>query len=214
MNRTVRQRKPGRGRREEIADAALTLAFEAGPAAVSTSMIAQRLGITQPAIYKHYRSKREIWAAVGEEIACRIAANLARLDGLPHGPAEKIRIQVADHLRLIETIPALPEIVLLHERDAALLEMRNRVLEAMADFRARLVALVEEGIAQGEFSAGIDAEDAASLLMGLIQHLVLRMIISRRPAGLVAEAERLLPLLFHGLFPRRPPSGDQNRSQT
>ncbi len=194
------KRKSAATRRSEIARTALALAFEVGPAGVSTGMIADRLGISQPALYKHYRNKRDIWAGIGDDVAARIAANAARVQSADCSPAERIRMQVLDHLRLIETIPALPDIMLLRDRDESLVPLRDRVLAAMSGFRAGLAALVAEASASGQFSRGIDPNDAASLLMGLIQNLVLRMTLSRRPGGLVLDAERLLTLLLGGFM--------------
>ncbi len=201
---------PGSGtRRAEIARAALELAAEAGPAAVSTGMIAARLGISQPALYKHVRNKRDIWAGIGEEIAARIAANLSRAQAEECSPLARLRRQVLDHLRLIAEIPALPDIVLLRGHDDSLAPLRERVLEAMSEFHARLSVEVREAREAGHFAPDIDPEDAASLLMGLIQNLVLRMTLSGRPGNMVGDGERLLELLLRAfLTPAADPGGD------
>ena len=189
--------KPGPGtRRAEIARAALDLAAEVGPAAVSTGMIAARLGISQPALYKHFRNKRDIWAGIGEEIAARIAANLARARSEAAAPVARLRRQVLDHLRLIGEIPALPDIVLLRGHDDSFAPLRARILDAMSDFHARLVEEVARAQDTGAFAPDIDPEDAASLLMGLIQNLVLRMTLSGRPGDMAGDGERMLNLLL------------------
>ncbi len=191
-------------RRAEIARVALDLAAEMGPAAVSTGMIAARLGISQPALYKHFRNKRDIWAGIGEEIATRITANLSRAQAEEHAPLARLRRQVLDHLRLIAEIPALPDIMLLRGHDDSLAPLRERVLEAMSEFHARLAEAAREAHGTGLFAPDVDPEDAASLVMGLIQNLVLRMALSGRPGDMTGDGERMLELLMRAFLTPQP----------
>ena len=217
MNTTRQAQRPGRGasgvasgsdnRRVEIARAALELAAEVGPAGVSTGMIAARLGVSQPALYKHFRTKRDIWAGIGEEIAGRIAANLARVRSGARAPVERIRRQVLGHLRLIDEIPALPEIMLLRGGDASLAPLRERILAAMSGFHAQLVEEVARARADGDFAPDADPEDAASLLLGLIQNLVLRRVLSSKSGDLAADGHRMLALLLRAFL--RQPDGQE-----
>lgn len=54
----------GNGRKEEIVLATLELAAEKGLANVSMNMIAEKIGIKKPSIYKHFESKDEIVEAM------------------------------------------------------------------------------------------------------------------------------------------------------
>ena len=47
-------------RKSEIIKATLELASEYGLAAVSMNQIAEKLGISKPALYKHFESREEI----------------------------------------------------------------------------------------------------------------------------------------------------------
>ena len=54
----------GNNRKEEIVNATLELAAQKGLANVSMSMIADRIGIKKPSLYKHFASKDEIVEAM------------------------------------------------------------------------------------------------------------------------------------------------------
>lgn len=67
------------GRRDEVIEAATALLRESGPAALTSVNVAARLGITQPAIYRHVRDMDELTtiasrAVVGELASVMIAA--------------------------------------------------------------------------------------------------------------------------------------------
>ena len=97
-------------RQTDIIQTTLDLAFEVGPNAVSTSLIAKRLRISQPAIYKHFTTKDAIWQAISEQLAKGIAGNLreGRASSLP--PERVLRDVILRHLAFVQHVPALPSI--------------------------------------------------------------------------------------------------------
>lgn len=196
-------RKTAQDRKAEIQEAALSLAFDVGPDRVTTGMIANRLGLTQPAIYKHFPCKDGIWLAVADQLSGRIADNITRAETAALAPDVRLRMLVVDHLRLVQETPALPEIMVMRDAHATQGALRARMQASMAGFRNALIANARTAVAEGIFRADIDAKDAATLIFGIIQSLVLRMLLTRDPAILLADGERLLNLLLSGFARQR-----------
>jgi len=57
--------------RSQIVDAALTILNEVGIDGLSTRLIAQRLGVQQPALYWHFKGKQALLAAMNAEMLRR-----------------------------------------------------------------------------------------------------------------------------------------------
>ena len=57
-------RKPADERKDEILRAALRLADELGPDRLTTNAVAEAVGLTQPAIFRHFPTKTVLWQAV------------------------------------------------------------------------------------------------------------------------------------------------------
>ncbi len=188
------KRKAAQDRKAEILRTALDLAFDVGPDMVTTGMIASRMGLTQPSIYKHFSSKEDIWIQVAEFLTRQISENLARCREGTLAPDARLRMQVADHLDLIARHPALPEIMVLRDLHKGHAALRERIMGNMTAFHAVLVANFRAAQEKGIFRRQIDAPDAASLLLGVIQSLVLRMMLTRDPAILRRDGMRLLDL--------------------
>ncbi len=184
-------------RRAEIAQAALDLAFTAGPDRVTTGMIATQLGLSQPAIYKHFPRKEDIWIAIADLLGQRIADNITDAATRPPG-LPRLRQLVQGHLALVTAAPALPDIMIMRDPDAKRGPVQPRMMQALASMRAALVENIGHAIDQGDIRPEIDKTDAATLIIGLIQSLILRMLISRNPAILLADGPRLLALLLSG----------------
>lgn len=193
---TIRKTAPDR--RADIARAALSLAVDVGPGQVSTGMIAERLGLTQPAIYKHFPRKSDIWLAVAEHLSALIARNIARAAAAPVTPDARLRMLVMDHLEVVRDNPALPDIMVMRDAREAQGELRSTMQASMAGLRNALVDNVRAAVAQGIFREAVDPADAATLLLGIIQSLVLRMLMGRNPQILPQDGERLLNLQLAG----------------
>lgn len=190
----MKARKSGQDRKAEILQAALDLAFEAGPDRLTTGMIADRLGLTQPAIYKHFRNKEDIWQGVADSLCDLIAANIARSRDTSITPERRLRRLVLGHLRLVRDNPALPQIMVMRDPTEAQGASLAQIRASMSKFRDNLIEAIRQAQSAGHFRADIDASDGATLIFGTIQGLVLRVLLTRDPEIMLREGERLLDL--------------------
>jgi AcrR family transcriptional regulator len=190
----MRARKSSQDRKAEILAAMLDLAFEVGPAHVTTGMLAGRLGLTQPAIYKHFPNKKDIWNEVTNSLCARIRENVQQGATATNPPLAKLKLLVLGHLRLVAATPALPEIMASRDPSGTLAPFRQHIHAAMGAFRAALRKNLVSAQQAGQLRAGIATDDAEMLLFGIIQSLVLRLIVTRNPTTLATDGERLLDL--------------------
>jgi len=190
----MRIRKSAEDRKAEIVQAALALAFEMGPEGVTTGMIADRLGLTQPAIYKHFPNKDDIWRSVTLNLSAQIVANISGAADQAVRPVEHLRLLVLGHLQLVHSAPALPEIMVARDPTGAQNAVRAEIQSRMTEFFNTLINTIVDAQDIGRLRADIEANDLATLIFGVIQSLVLRMLVTRNPEVLLADSERLLDL--------------------
>lgn len=191
------------GRQGEIVQATLDLAFDVGPDAVSTSLIAKRLGLSQPAIYKHFKTKDAIWLAACGLLSDRITDNIQTCRASLQPPMQRLRDLILRHLTFIQEVPALPDIMVMRHASASHQVIRQRLQAEMARLHQEIVTRIQHMQDQGGIRTDLAATDAATLVMGVMQGLVLRMIVSRDPSRLVVEGARLFDLQIAGLAPRK-----------
>src|SRR5262245_9611722 len=60
----VRGRMPAAARKRQIVETALELVAEHGADAVSAQLIADTIGLSQPAVFRHFPTKEAVWMAV------------------------------------------------------------------------------------------------------------------------------------------------------
>ncbi len=73
--------------KKRILDAALKVFAEKGYEATNVREIAEELGYTKSALYKHYKSKEEIWDALIDKLDIHYEKHFGSVDNLPPIPA-------------------------------------------------------------------------------------------------------------------------------
>jgi AcrR family transcriptional regulator len=155
-------------RREQIAEAALALVATSGVRRLSMAAVARRVGLVPSGIYRHFRSKDQILAAVLDLIEQRLLANVqAARDETPE-PLERLRSVLMRHIRFIREGRAIPQIIFsddVHSGDPA---RKSRVEGIVAAYLAALRQFVEEGQRQGSIRRELDPETVALGLIGIV----------------------------------------------
>ena len=164
-------------RKSEIIKATLELASEYGLAAVSMNQIAEKLGISKPALYKHFESREEIiktmYSFLREQAKQSIAAGEMNLDMLSDKVSlEKILTQMVDAYRNICTNPQMFQFskIIMSQRtiDVAATEIMVMETKAMIDATKKLFyALQVKGIAD------FPDPDAAALSFAMSVHSII-----------------------------------------
>jgi AcrR family transcriptional regulator len=155
-------------RREQIAEAALTIVVEQGLGAVTVRRVAEAVGISAAALYRHYKNKGDILAAVLDEHHEYHMANVRRALSEGHGPLDTLRILYNDMMKLVARFRALPVIFL---SDVVWFEetrLRDLKMRHHAAIRDILTDQIVKGQAQGEIRSDIRAQELVNHYIGLV----------------------------------------------
>ncbi len=185
-------RKSADQRRAEIVVATLRLADELGPDRLTTQTIADAVGLTQPAIFRHFPTKQALWRAVAEAIAETMTAAWRTELARTAEPDERLVALIRVQLRQIEANPAIPAILHSRELQTENAELRQHFLTLMMRFQGLLAAEFERARGAGTLRTDIEPEDCAILLISVLQGLAIRWSLGHRAFPLAAEGERLL----------------------
>lgn len=136
---------PPTARQREILERALELVAESGLANLTLKRVADRVGFTEPAIYRHFASKQVLVLALVDLLRERLLGGMRALaTDFAVPPRVRLERMVRHHAGLLRSMRGLPLLLLaegLASGDAALLARMNRVLRG---YQAMLIALLEE----------------------------------------------------------------------
>jgi AcrR family transcriptional regulator len=188
--------------RQAILRAARDLFMAEGYRAVSTRQIATACGLTQPALYRHFGDKQELYVAVLEAELETMRLGLERILARSTDVGERLR-------QVIRFMPAsrqdLPQMFhdIAHELDQA---ARQRLQEAFERCMVAPVAAVfadgmRQGTLRGVAQGGVPPVAAAFLLLGMLQHPAGGQGATERGGPTFEEryATLIVGMILHGL---------------
>jgi len=185
-------RKTADDRKAEIVATALRLADELGPDRMTIQAVADAVGLTQPAIFRHFPTKQTLWKAVAEAITERMTTAWEGVLAKKSDPDQQLVALVLVQFHQIEANPAIPAI--LHSRELQIEngELRQSFRVLMTRFQGLLQEELTRARDTGRLRSDLVPEDAAVLLISLIQGMALRWSLGDRSFPLATEGARLL----------------------
>ena len=108
-------RKSSTARKSEIVAATLSLVAELGPGGVSTQAVADRVGITQAGVFRHFSTKQDLWLAVAEWLITEAKKRWEEACKTEVSAFEKIKKVIGAHLEFVQHTPALHSLIFSRE---------------------------------------------------------------------------------------------------
>ena len=184
-------RQSAEERKAQIVAEVLRLADEIGPDRLSTTEVARAIGLSQPAIFRHFPTKGALWLAVAEDIADRLQSYWAAAEAGATGSHARLKALIGAQLTAIAETPALPSILFSRELQVDNPALRDVFRELLGAFQSRLVAAIRELQAAAHLRRDVGPEDVAILLTSLVQGVAIRWTLGARGFALVPEGLRL-----------------------
>ncbi|GMU73549.1 MAG: TetR/AcrR family transcriptional regulator [Burkholderiales bacterium] len=200
-----RHRLPTDERRREIVTTVLALARERGPDAITTQAIADRIGVTQGAVFRHFPDKEAIWLAVFAWVRESLGAVFTAAIEKGGTPLARIEQAFHAHVAFVAANPGVPRAIFHELQYPGDSPVRTEVRAMIIAYRKRLASLFTEAKAAGELPTDLDTSLAPVLFIGAVQSLVIQSALAGDEAGMPKRARRLFPLLLHGYRGRRKP---------
>ncbi len=185
---TYRKYLPAEERRAVIVESVLALAAEMNPAEITTAAIAERMGLTQGALFRHFANKDAIWEAVMEWSSRTLIERVERAAEKSDAPMDALEAVFFAHIDFIAEYPGAPRIFFGELQRPEENEARKRAKALMKLYGARLALIFQKGKASGQFAPDLPVPAAAALFIGIIQGLVLQSFLTGSRETVVENA--------------------------
>ena len=169
----MRSRKTTEIRREEILRAALFIVEQQGLDNLNTNAIAALIQLVPSAIYRHFKNKEEIIAALIDFIGERLQQNLQQATTQEGTALERLKSLFELHVKLLQEEPSIPRILyslISSERNQ---ELKKKMLAEIDAYVYETKKLLLQGKKAGEINPAVDVAAAAMMFLGMIQPLVI-----------------------------------------
>lgn len=199
----TRQRKSSEERKAEIIEAALNLMAETGTRDVTAQAIADRIGIAQPTVFRHFRTRDAIFRNALRFIANQILSILEVTMAGENQAEQSLHRLLHRQISVVSRNKGLPRLLFsdrLHLEDP---DLKVIVRNVMDRYIKHVQYLIEDGQADGSFDREIDARKSAEFVAASIQGLMLRWSIYDFEFALEDESENLWDFIHAALRPKK-----------
>jgi AcrR family transcriptional regulator len=159
-------------RKKQIMDAARKLIMRAGSEHVTVRNMAKEVGISEAAIYRHFKSKTEILSFLADSVADGLLHDIDTAGSVGFTSVDIIDEILRTHLSSIEQRRGLSFLVLAEIISFGDKSLNKKVSDNIQIYVDRLRLLLADGARAGLVRQDINLHAAAMLLFGMIQGLV------------------------------------------
>lgn len=186
-------------RRAATVKAVVDLAASQNPGDITTAAIAQRMGVTQGALFRHFPSKNAVMQAVMVWVGDHVLGRIDKAAAGAQSPIAAIEAMFGAHVDFASKHPGVPRMLfgeLQHPGDTP---AKLVVQTLLRQYSKRLKALLEAGQAQGELAATLDVEAAVIAYIGMFQGLVMRTLLAGDATRMRRDAARVFAIYRRGI---------------
>ena len=186
------QHLPAEERRAATVQAVVELAAEQNPSEITTTAIAERMGLTQGALFRHFPNKDAILEATMAWVSERLLATVDKAAAGAASPAAALEAMFMTHIDFVAKHPGVPRMLFAELQRAGETLAKRMVQTLVRQYEQRLRRLMEAGKTQHELDPELSVDAAAVLFIGTIQGLVMQSLL----AGKVSRIRRDAPAVF------------------
>jgi AcrR family transcriptional regulator len=185
--------------RAKILQAALVCFAQKGYHQTSMDEIVVQSGLSKGALYWHFKSKQELFIALVEWFMAEFSQSIAHAWTAEMLAGDKIRAMILVSVESSEQFIPFIKIFLDFRAQTTEDEQLQQMFAMMfAQFQNQLIALITEGIANGEFRP-IDAPQLSLALLGTVDSLFLYKTLLGDQIDMRSTANTFIDIILVGL---------------
>ena len=140
--------------------------------------IAKRVGVTDAAIYKHFKSKNEMLYFMIEELETSMVNSLIERLGHIQDPIEKLYHLLSFQFEFIEHNKGIPRIIFSESLQQQNKKMKAKTTDVLRNYMQVIKDILKSAKDSGQIRDKIDIEAAATIFLGMIQSSVIFWTLS------------------------------------
>jgi len=178
-------------RQRQIVSAARKLIVKYGSEHVTVRRVAKEIGVSEGAIYRHFKSKRDVLSLLIDDVENTLIGDIEDYYKPGTNVLDALEKVVLSDVSSVEqrkgvSFQVIAEIVSLGDK-----KLSNKAYDVINEYIKHIKSILSEGVKSGIVRQDIDLDAAASLLFSIIQGLINIWALSRYSFDL---EQRYLPL--------------------
>ncbi|GAB1354924.1 MAG TPA: TetR/AcrR family transcriptional regulator [Candidatus Rifleibacterium sp.] len=185
-------RKTGEARQAEIIAVTRDLIFNEGFSNFTVRTVASRIGISEAAIYRHFKSKEDLLLGLLDSLFVPWREALEGLLQENVAARLKLRRLVEIHLHHLVIRQLNPILFFSEAIRPENCHLFEKLSSSLGFLQNTVTAIVRQGVEAREFKPETEIASSTACIVGLIQTTVIKWTLQRKTDGLVEHASSLM----------------------
>ena len=186
---------------QQIIEAAVRVFARKGYYNSRVSDIAREAGIAAGTIYLYFRTKDDILVTLFRDKMAQFVASLRKAIADEPDAVAKLRRLIHLHFEMLEQDPELAEVVQVEQRQGQKF-FRGASAQEISAYFALIAAVIDEGVAQGQFRPNVPVKVATKALFGAMDQMATSWVLGKRGYRLTDIAPAVADLFLQGVAAR------------
>ena len=179
-------------RQKEIISVSLELISEKGIQGLTIKNLSKKIGVTEPAIYRHFDSKTEILISILDFFKKNSAQIFQKELNTEKNALVKIEHLFTNHFESLSATPSLVAVIFSEEifrSEPVLMEKISEVIDANDRI---LTSIIETGQKNGEIRSDLSGKNLSTIILGSLRLFVKKWQFSHFSYSLPKEGKKLV----------------------
>ena len=170
--RVINRHQSTNVRQKQIISAARRLIVKYGSEHVTVRRMAKEIGVSEAAIYRHFKSKRDILSFLVDDIEDTLLTDIKGIYSDTLNPLETLEKIMRNHISAVEqkkgvSFQVIAEIISFGDK-----KLNRKVHDVIDKYIERIRGILSEGVKAGIIRQDIDLNATATLFFSMVQGLV------------------------------------------
>jgi len=183
MKRSVFFQTP-ESRKADIITSALRIIDRSGIKSLTIAHLAQEVGFVESALYRHFKSKRDLILFILDSIQQEARNHFAEVEEQAKDSLEALKRILHLHLNFLEEYPGIFKVIYSDEIHLGDEELLNKVNQLISEIVGFLKKIIQKAVNEKKLRADLDVTVAAMHFLGLIYTAFSYWTIKKRKVSL------------------------------
>jgi len=182
----------------QIIEAAVRIFARKGYYHSRVSDIARVAGMAAGTIYLYFKTKDDILVTLFRDKMAQFVSSARKAIADEPDAVAKLRRLVRLHFEMLEDNPDLAEVLQVELRQGQKF-FRGASAQEISAYFALIAAVIDEGVAQGQFRPNVPVKVATKALFGAMDQMATSWVLGKRAYRLVDTAESVADIFLRGV---------------
>ncbi|UKN02246.1 TetR/AcrR family transcriptional regulator [Paracrocinitomix mangrovi] len=178
-------------RQIEIINAATELINQGGIQQLTTKALAEKMGFSEPAIYRHFKNKTDILSSVLNYFGMGLKTKMTELIQSEDTGIEKLKQIIDFQFEHFSNHPAIVMVIFAETSFQYEEKLSSAVHKILTNKKERVVNIIQQGQKDGSIRMDIDTKQLATIFMGSMRFTILQWRLNQYKSDLIKEGDLL-----------------------